>query len=90
MFDGEPFFREYLAHKKLPTPLGLPKGPRYVPTVRSQAADVSYERGTPVMLVDRRGHVSRDFTFTQSHIHSKPISHSLKIHKKHLPPMTLQ
>ena len=39
----------YLAHKKLPTPLGTPYGPRHRATVGSQAAAVSYERGTPVI-----------------------------------------
>ena len=38
----------YLTHKKLPTPLGLPEGPRRRPIVWSWAAAVSYERGTPV------------------------------------------
>ena len=38
----------YLTHKKLPTPLGLPKGPGQSPTLGSQAAAVSYEQGDPV------------------------------------------
>ena len=37
-----------LAHKKQPTSLGPPQGPRHSPTVGSQVGAVSYERGTPV------------------------------------------
>ena len=37
----------YLAHKKLPTPLGPPQGPRLCPSVGSQGGPLSYERGTP-------------------------------------------
>ena len=40
----------YLAHKKLPTPLGLPQGPRHGPTVGSYGVAVSYKRGTPVHI----------------------------------------
>ena len=41
----------YLAHKKTPTPLGPLQGPGHGPTVESQGAAVSYERGTPVTCV---------------------------------------
>jgi hypothetical protein len=40
----------YLAHKKLPTPPGLPQGPRHSPTVGSKAAAVFYERSILVVL----------------------------------------
>ena len=39
----------YLAHKKLPPPLGSPYGPRLRPTLGSQEGAVSSERGTPVV-----------------------------------------
>jgi len=38
----------YLAHKKHPSSLGPPYGPRHSPTVGSWEGDVSYERGAPV------------------------------------------
>ena len=37
----------YLAHKKTPSPLGPPQGPRHSPTVGSQGGAVSCERSTP-------------------------------------------
>ena len=40
--------QEYLAHKKQPTSLGPPEGPRHSPTVGSWVGAVSYERGTPI------------------------------------------
>ena len=42
-----PQLQGYLAHKKTPTPLGHPYGPRHSPTVGSKGGAVSYERGTP-------------------------------------------
>ena len=39
----------YLAHKKQPLPLGLPQGPRYIPTIGSWRGAVSRERDTPVV-----------------------------------------
>ena len=57
----------YLAHKKLPTPLGLPKGPRHGPSVGSQAAAVSYERGTPVELIlGAQDHAVRILNFEEA------------------------
>ena len=41
----------YLAHKKQPPPLGLPWGPRHIPTVGSSGGAVFNERGTPVKQV---------------------------------------
>jgi len=38
----------YLAHKKPPTPLGLPQDPEHRDTVTSYGRAVSDERGTPV------------------------------------------
>ena len=52
--DSRPRMREeeslqgYLAHKKMPTPLGPPYDPRHRPTVGSLGWRFSYERGTPV------------------------------------------
>ena len=43
----------YLPHKKLPTPIGPPQGPKRGPTVGSYGAAVSSERGTPVVLTWR-------------------------------------
>ena len=37
----------YRAHKKRPTTLGPPKGPRHGPTVGSYGEAVSYKQGTP-------------------------------------------
>ena len=38
----------YLAHKKMPTPLGPPTDPRHRPTVGSYGGAFSDARGTPV------------------------------------------
>ena len=38
----------YLAHKKMPNPLGPPQGPRHAPTPGSQEEAFFYERGIPV------------------------------------------
>jgi hypothetical protein len=42
------FVQGHLAHKKTPTPLGPPYDPRHWPTVGSQGAVSSCERGAPV------------------------------------------
>ena len=42
----------YLAHKKTPTPLGLPSKPRHGPAAGSYEVPVSYMRGTTVALSD--------------------------------------
>ena len=47
-----PGVQGHLAHKKQPTPLGLPPGPRHRPTVGSYGGAVSYRRGTPVTSND--------------------------------------
>jgi hypothetical protein len=44
----------YLAHKKLPPPLGPPYDPRYSRTVGSLEGGVSHERGTPVLTITVR------------------------------------
>ena len=41
----------YLAHKKATTPLGPPQDPRHSPSVGSEGVAVSYERGTPVLVL---------------------------------------
>ena len=43
--------QRYLAHKKLPPPLGPPYGSRYMPPVGSEEKEVFDERGTHVAVV---------------------------------------
>ena len=81
----------------LPTPLGLPQGPRHAPTVGSWAATVSYEQGTPVREGKGRSEsgsllsLSLSLSLTHTPSHSLSLahtpSHSLSLSLSH--PLTL-
>ena len=58
----------YLAHKKLPPPLGPPWETRHGPTVGSYEVTISYKQGTRVQLLVLPGEprqVSRASEFSQ-------------------------
>ena len=64
----------YLAHEKVPSPLGPPLDPRYSPTAGSQEGGVSYARSTPV----NGAHVVNGLRS-----HDTPITFVVIIHQPH-------
>ena len=81
----------------LPTPLGLPQGPRHAPTVGSWAATVSYEQGTPVREGKGRSEsgslLSLSLSLSLSHTHPLTLSlshtHPLTLSLSHTPSLSI-